>query len=84
MKPLKSIFTSIFLSKTARNTFLVFTGNGVSAFLSFLFTVTLVRQLSISDFGYFSALLSLLLLVTDVSDIGIGSSLSAFLPPMEN
>lgn len=83
MKHLASIVTRLFLSKTARNTYLVFIGNGLSAFFSFLFTVTLVRQLSFADFGYFSALLSLLLLVTDVSDIGIGSSLSAFLPPME-
>lgn len=83
MQYITNFLKLLFLSKTFRNTFLVFLGNGISAFFSFLFTVTLVRQLSLADFGYFSALLSLLFLVTDLSDIGVGSSLSAFLPPME-
>lgn len=74
---------NLVMSKTARNTYLVFLGNILSAFFAFLFTVTLVRNFSFSDFGYFSAFLSFLLLSSDVSDIGIGSSLSRFLPPME-
>lgn len=76
--------TNLLLSKTARNTYLVFLGNILSAFFAFLFTVSLVRNFSFSDFGYFSALLSFLLLVSDVSDIGIGTSLSRFLPTMES
>lgn len=83
-KTLISFSMNLALSKTARNTYMVFLGNGLSAFFAFLFTVTLVRQLSYADFGYFSALLSLLLLASDLSDIGIGSSLSAFLPPLEH
>ncbi len=75
---------NLLFSKTARNTYLVFLGNIFSAFFAFLFTVILVRNFSFSDFGYFSALLSFLLLVSDVSDIGIGTSLSRFLPPMES
>lgn len=80
---IKKILTGLAFSKTARNTYLVFFGNGLSAFFAFVFTVTLFRQLSVSDFGYWSAILSFLLLVSDLSDIGIGSSLSAFLPPLE-
>ncbi|MBI2617091.1 oligosaccharide flippase family protein [Candidatus Gottesmanbacteria bacterium] len=70
-------------STTARNTYMVFAGNIISAFFAFLFTVVLVRGLSFADFGYFSALLSFLLLVSDLTDIGIGSSLSAFIPKLE-
>ncbi|MCL4338858.1 oligosaccharide flippase family protein [Patescibacteria group bacterium] len=76
--------TPLFLSKTAMNTYMIFVGNGLSAFLAFVFTVTLVRNVSLADFGYFSALLSFMMLVTDVSDTGIGSTLSAFLPPLED
>lgn len=78
------LLTNLLFSETARNTYSVFVGNVTSAFFSFLFTVILVRVLSLSDFGYFSALLSLMLMVTELSDIGIGQSLSSFLPPLEN
>ncbi len=75
---------AIALSKTARNTYFVFSGNMSSAVLAFFFTVILVRKLSFADFGYFSSLWSLLLLVTDLTDMGIGTSLSNFLPRLEN
>jgi O-antigen/teichoic acid export membrane protein len=74
---------SLALSKTARHTYAVFIGNGLSAFFAFIFTVTLVRRLSFADFGYFSALLSFMLLVSDLADIGIGSTLSAYLPKLK-
>lgn len=86
MKRIKNLFhhsKTLALSKTAIFTYVVFTGNLSSAVLAFLFTVILARKLSIADFGYFSALSSLLLLVSDLSDIGIGSTLSTFLPRME-
>src|SRR3989338_8283082 len=86
MKIIKDIYhlsRHLILSKTAISTYVIFSGNITSAFLAFLFTVILVRKLSFADFGYFSALFSLVLLVSDLADIGIGSSLSAFLPPLE-
>ncbi len=73
----------LFLSRTAINTYFVFFGNGLSAFFAFVFTVTYVRNLTFSDVGYFSAMLSLLLLISDLADMGIGTSMSTFLPPME-
>jgi O-antigen/teichoic acid export membrane protein len=82
MRRLSRSFLSLALSPTAFQTYAVFFGNGLSAFFAFIFTVTLVRRLTFADFGYFSALLSFLLLVSDMSDIGIGSTLSAFLPKM--
>lgn len=79
----RGFISSLFFSKTAKNTYLVFIGNSLAIFFAFLFTVFLVRLLSISDFGIFSALLSFLLLTVDVADIGIGNSLSRFLPPLK-
>lgn len=84
MKKEFSKFINLLYSETARNTYTVFIGNLLSAFFAFIFTVTLVRVLTLADFGYFSALLSLMILVTELSDIGIGQSLSSFLPPLEN
>lgn len=73
----------LMLTKTAINTYVVFFGNGLSAFFAFLFFLISFRTMRIEDFGYFSAMLSFLLLVSDLADVGIGSSLSAFLPPLE-
>lgn len=87
MKILQNTFNTLFrliLTKTAINTYFVFFGNGLSAFFAFVFTVLYTNNLSWENVGYFSAMLSLLLLVSDLADIGIGTSLSTFLPPMEN
>ncbi|OGG06469.1 hypothetical protein A3D05_04790 [Candidatus Gottesmanbacteria bacterium RIFCSPHIGHO2_02_FULL_40_24] len=83
MKAKIRLLGNLLVSETARNTYAVFIGNAVSAVLAFIFTVTLVRRLTLSDFGYFSALLSFMLLLTELSDIGIGQSLSSFLPRLE-
>src|SRR3989338_8497236 len=68
MKAKIRLLGNLLVSETARNTYAVFIGNAVSAVL---------------DFGYFSALLSFMLLLTELSDIGIGQSLSSFLPRLE-
>ena len=86
MKELKNLYHhshKLFFSKTAINTYFVFGGNFLSAIFAFIFTVIYVRSLSYEDVGYFSALLSLLLLASDLADMGIGTSMSAFLPPLE-
>jgi len=79
----KRLMFKLLSSKTAKNTYFIFFGNSVSMVFAFFFTIILVRMLSISDFGYFSAVWTFILLTTDVADIGIGSSLSRFLPPLE-
>lgn len=78
-----NFLTRLFFSKTARHTYLVTFGNGLAILCAFVFTVTLFRLLTYSDFGYFSALWSLILLVSEICDLGIGNSLSRFLPPLE-
>ena len=83
MKKIAQSLVRLSLSKTARNTYSVTFGNGVSAFLAFVFTVIIARILSLDDLGYFSALMSFILLTTDVAELGIGTSLARFLPPLE-
>lgn len=73
----------LFYSRTAKNTYLVSVGNVLGLGFALLFTIITYRLLSHSDYGYLSALWAVLLLVSDVADIGIGSSLSRFLPPLE-
>lgn len=81
---LYSKLLSFLFSKTAKNTYFVLTGNSLALICAFFYTVTLVRILTLSDFGYFSALFSLLLVVTDIADVGIGTSLSRFLPTLKH
>ena len=83
MKKIAQSLVRLSLSKTARNTYWVTFGNGMSAFLAFVFTVIFARSLSLEDIGYFSAIMSFILLSSDVADLGIGTSLARFLPPLE-
>lgn len=69
-------------SYTAKNTYIVLFGNSLSLIFALIYTVIAYRLLSYSDFGYLSALWYFLLLVSDVADLGIGTSLSRFLPAL--
>lgn len=53
---------NLLLSKTAKDTFVLFVGNIGSAFWGFLFTLIVARALSISDFGIFSATLNFMVM----------------------
>lgn len=79
-----SKFSALAGSKTARDTYWVFGSNFFTSFLAFLYTLFLARILSPEGWGIFSAVIGYMLLVSDVGDLGIGSSLSSFLPPLFN
>jgi len=68
-------------SKTAKNTYILFTGNVLDAFFGFLFIVLIVRNglLSTSDFGIFSAIANFVIIVYSLLDIGIGGTLINFI-----
>lgn len=70
----------LFFSQTAKDTYWVFGANLFTAFLAFIYTIFLARSFAPSDLGIFSAIYAFILLVSDVSDMGTGSSLSRFLP----
>jgi O-antigen/teichoic acid export membrane protein len=65
-------------SATARDTYILFVGNLVSAFFSFLFTLLVARGLSVPEFGVFSAVVNLVTIIVSFSDIGISSGLVSF------
>lgn len=60
-------------SATAKDTYVLFGGNLMSAFLGFLFTLILARALSVADFGIFSAALNLVIILSSLADIGIST-----------
>lgn len=83
IKKYKNFLLNLAFSITAKNTYFVFVGNSLSLVFAFIYTILLVRMLSLSDWGYYSTLFTLMLLLSDVSDIGIGTSLSRFIPPLK-
>ncbi|WKZ25970.1 MAG: oligosaccharide flippase family protein [bacterium] len=66
-------------SATAKDTYILFTGNIISAFLGFVFIFLVARVLNREDFGVFSAALNLVVILTSLSDLGITSGLVNFI-----
>jgi O-antigen/teichoic acid export membrane protein len=65
-------------SGTAKDTFIVFSGNVMSAFLGFVFTLFVARALSVPDFGVFSAAANLVIILISFTDLGISSGVVNF------
>jgi len=78
MNKVKSKIKTLVASKTAKDTYILFGGNVVSAFLGFLFTLVIARGLSLEDFGVFSAALNLIVIIASVTDLGMSSGLINF------
>jgi O-antigen/teichoic acid export membrane protein len=66
------IRTALF-SATIKDTFVLFSGNVLSAFWSFLFTLFVARAFSVYDFGIFSAAINLISILSSIADIGIST-----------
>ncbi len=66
-------------SGTAKDTYILFGGNVFSAFLGFLFTLIVARSLSVAEFGTFSAVLNLSIILFSLADVGIASGAVAFI-----
>ena len=69
-------------SQTAKSVYWIFSGNAISVVLAFFITVLIARFLTKEDFGLYLALFTFASLLADLADVGIGSSLSNFLPPL--
>lgn len=65
-------------SRTAKDTYTLFTGNVSSAFLGFLFVLIVARALSVEEFGIFSAATNLVVILFSLADIGISSGIVNF------
>jgi O-antigen/teichoic acid export membrane protein len=70
---------SLASSKTAKDTYVLFSGNLGSAFLGFLYTLLVARALSIEEFGIFSAATNLIIILFSVTDVGISSGIVRFI-----
>lgn len=66
-------------SGTAKDTFVLFSGNVLSAFLGFVFTLFVARALSVADFGIFSAATNLVVIMISLSDLGLSSGVVNFI-----
>ncbi|MDP2860923.1 MAG: oligosaccharide flippase family protein, partial [bacterium] len=71
---------NLIFSKTAKSAYITTVGGGLNSFLSFVFTVLVARALTPADFGLFSAVLNLLIVLFVFSDLGLSSSILRFLP----
>lgn len=76
----KKRILSLLLSGTAKDTYVIFSGNILSSFLAFLYTIFLVRVFSPEKLGIFSSVTAFILLSSDILDLGISTSLSRFYP----
>lgn len=65
-------------SGSAKDTYLLFVSNTLSAFSGFLFTWFIAKGLSVSDFGVFSAANNLIFIIASLTDVGISSGLTNF------
>lgn len=61
---------------------IVFIFSLVSAVFGYLFRLILSRELSISDFGLFFALVAFFTLIVNIADFGVGSAVYYFIPRM--
>jgi len=66
-------------STTARDTYILFLSNIATAFLGFVFTWFIARALSVSEFGVFSAVNNLALMIIPILDLGVSSALINFI-----
>lgn len=72
----------LLFSYTAKDLYLISTGNFFIIFSGFIFTILVARSLAPDAFGIFSSVTSLILIFSDLGDLGIGGGLSNFLPPL--
>ena len=83
MEKYKQLLVKLIVSKTARNVYLTSIGNALYTFFTFVFFVLIApKALGPEEFGRLSALFAFVVLLADLTDAGLGASLSRFLPPL--
>ncbi len=65
-------------SRLAKHLTLVFTGNIFAAFLGFLTVLIISRELSVSDFGLFNIAISVMLIASQISGLGMEKAIMKF------
>lgn len=74
---------SLILSSTAKDAYVLFSGNVLSAFLGFVYTLVIARVLSVPDFGIFSAAVNLVVILNSLTDLGISTGAVNFVAESE-
>ncbi len=83
MEKYRKILIKLIVSQTARNVYLTSIGNALYTFFTFVFFVLIApKTLGPEEFGRLSALFAFVVLLADLTDAGLGASLSRFLPPL--
>lgn len=67
-------------SKTSINTIVTMLGNILTGIIGLLFTIVVARTLAPSNFGQFTVLATISVIVVGIADLGTASSLTNFLP----
>jgi len=70
-------------SSTAKDTYILFIGNALSAFLGFLFTILIARVLTIAEFGIYSSAQNVIMIAAAVTDAGLSSGLINFISKLK-
>lgn len=65
-------------SQTAKDTYVLFFGNLLSAFLGFVYTLFVARALSVENFGIFSAAVNLVIILISFTDLGVSTGVVNF------
>lgn len=77
-----SYFIRLVKTYTAKHFFWATAANVVIVLFGFIFTIIVARNLSPSNYGVFATVGSLILIISDFGEFGIGGGLSRFLPPL--
>ncbi len=67
------------VSRTAKDTSILFIGNGASAILGIIFTILAARFLGPGAWGIVAGVTSLIVILASIADLGLGSSIFRFL-----
>ena len=69
---------NLVLSKTAKDTSVVFIGNAISFFFGIIFTILAARQIDPADWGIFSGIVGFVGILVAVGELGLTSGLFKF------
>jgi len=75
---------SLFFSSTSKDAAISMIGNIGVTLGGMFFTIILARSISPSEFGVFSALIALSLIIVTIGDLGISAALVNFLPKLRS
>ena len=84
MKKYFVLAKSLASTSTAKDTYIIFVGNLISAFLGFIYTVFAARALTVSDFGVFSAAMNLIYILVSLTDLGISGGIVYFVAKLRS